>query len=664
MFVSDGTRCFTCWDEEDNSCETDFLANHRSWRTAEERSCAQAPHDDSSSVFEHLTGGRKVQVVDPGARRLTPTIDFVSVGPYAPGDKVIVVAAARDDNGDLRKVDGGNIVVDDGRGGRTKVRAKVRPDGTVTAEITLPAMMSITLEFEPEFGHLRATERPGQPAPRRLTIETCTLRAAVASPAPWTAVAEGDHVGLQAQLFDRQNQKLTAVPPDLALEFHVNVDGVKAAVSLPADAHLQATWAPPSVKVATQVGVSVSGHAGLQTVCPLGAELSLQLTSFGIGLDRVGLPSHCYTGRACRSEIRLLRPLSGAASRARVDALLADPATEVVLRDNGREVAHFRPAADDRYRYAPVYDDAAAGHQITLEIRTPAKTLAIDAFAFDVAPPLHLVLPPQIDFGSLQAGTATLDQDHCQPLDFGRSTAYAHHEFKLTLEADAGCVAHPRLVTRISGGEISDLQPLPADLDALDPRDPPLALCLEVPRCAGETSPQGLALHVVPRAQEFVDQAAVVRLRWQVQGRPWYLCHGWWLWPLTSILGAGIALLGYARPARFSPSASIRVSGKEDGIKRAAAIVLVECTGSSAGFFRDAALGLLADGTLTGKTRGAPVVLRATHEGLVLVSTALDVRGRQKLTWKPVDDGLRGHPPAPNMLYRAGGTFFQVDPGV
>jgi hypothetical protein len=176
-------------------------------------------------------------------------------------------------------------------------------------------------------------------------------------------------------------------------------------------------------------------------------------------------------------------------------------------------------------------------------------------------------------------------------------------------------------------------------------------------------SPDSAVLRVVPLTSEFKAQEKTVRLRWKVEGRSFLGCYGAWVWSSLALLGFGVMLAGFTQPARFPPGASIRVAGSERGMRQSAAILLQACPGSAPGFYRDARLGLHGDGDVNGRTRNAPLILRATRgAGVVLTGTGpLEQQDRRTLKWEPVTDLARGHVPSPSVLYRAGGTYFKVE---
>ena len=62
--LSDGTTCYKCYDEQDDSCETDFLKKNKwkGWKKVDAYQCARQ-RPAPAPVFEQMNRG--VPVVDP-----------------------------------------------------------------------------------------------------------------------------------------------------------------------------------------------------------------------------------------------------------------------------------------------------------------------------------------------------------------------------------------------------------------------------------------------------------------------------------------------------------------------------------------------------------------------------------------------------------------------
>jgi hypothetical protein len=664
-WLTDGKACFICYDEEDNTCITVFLLNNiGSYEIADEYECARrfGEAQGADNLVAHVIDGRPVTPPSPPATpvQLEARVERISPGPYTAGDKVSVVGAVRDDQGVPRRLKGGTFRVTDASGQATEVRGAVQPDGTVSAEFTLPPTASARIEFIPEVPLGRGEQiRAVASAPQSLQVEVCSFRARVVQPAASEALVSGQSTLLRAALFDAAGQvPVTAPPPGLALEFTVQVEG-DAPQRLAADAERSAPWTPPASPRPRAARISAGGRAGERVVCPAG-EVSLTVSDLGLGFDTSELPRTCYVGLPCRGVARLQRPAPGP-GRQQVDALLADPRVVARMMDTGEERGRGPPRADDRYEFSATYEKPGAASW-SLAFQTPRGPVTLPAHEVRVRPALRLELPEVLDFGTVAAGTPVTRV--CQRLDFSRSQAAEEHRWELRAEGLTGCQARPVLYFRNALGREDTRALVPSlGIDALDPRDRRLDLCLEVPRCAGEVSPDSAVLRVVPLTPEFSAQARAVRLRWKVEDRGFLGCHGLWVWPGLAVLGLGLLVAGFTRPARFPPGASLRVAGSERGMRQAAAILLRDCPGSRPGFFRDARLGLHGDGEVNGRTRNAPIVLRA-HRGAGVVLEGpgpLERQDRRTLRWEPVEDLARGHIPSSSALYRAGGTLFKVE---
>jgi hypothetical protein len=593
--------------------------------------------------------------------QLDARVERISPGPYTAGDKVTVVGAVRDEHGALRRITGGTFRVTDANGQTTEHRGAVQPDGTVSAGFSLPASSSLHIEFVPVAPPLAQNEqlRAAASESQNLKVEVCGFRARVVQPTVHEALVAGQSILLSARLFDAAGQvPVTSPPPGLSLAFTVQVEGEKPG-TLPADASLSAAWTPPASPRPREVRISAGGRAGERVVCPT-EEVTATVSDLGLGFDTSELPRTCYVGLPCKGTVRLLRPAPGT-GRQQVDALLADPKVEARMVDTGEVRYSGPPRADDRYEFSATYAEPQAASW-SIVFQTPRGPVSMPAHEVRVRPQLRLELPETLDFGTVAAGTAVTKA--CQKLDFSRSQGAEEHRWELRAEGLEGCQARPVLsfLNALGQADVRGLVPS-LGIDALDPKDRRLDICLEVPRCAGDVSPDSAVLRVVPLTPEFKAQEKTVRLRWKVEGQGFLGCHGAWVWPSLALLGFGVLLAGFTQPARFPAGTSIRVAGSERGMRQAAAILLQDCPGSGPGFFRDARLGLHGDGEVNGRIRNAPLVLRATRgTGVVLTGSGpLEQQDRRTLKWEPVTDLTQGHVPSSSVLYRAGGTYFKVE---
>jgi hypothetical protein len=384
------------------------------------------------------------------------------------------------------------------------------------------------------------------------------------------------------------------------------------------------------------------------------------LSDAGIAVDFSGLPTRCYVGLPCRGIIKLRRPADGS-GRAAVDALLSDPATTALLIDTGIETRLPLLPPDDRYVFELTYQHMA-GAVWSIAFITSKGRIQLPFHQMQVRPALHLVLPASIDFGEVSAGTPLLGA--CQSLDFSGSQAAEEHRWVIEGSNLGSCASQPVLAYRDAAGGIATV-PLAAriDVEALDPVNRWLKLCLNVPRCSGDAAPVGAAIRVSPRTSEFGAQTATVQLRWRVQGKGLFGCHGYWLIPLLAVGGTSFLLGGLLLPTRFPEAAAIRVSGTEVGLRRASAVPLRECPGSTAGFYRSARLGLHGTGDVGGRIQNALVLLRARPGEAVVITGRgpLEIKDRRTGRFLPVSDLQSGHSPSAGDVYRVGDVLFSLE---
>lgn len=664
-WFTDGQQCLVCYDEEDNTCITTFLfQNLGKYVPADRYDCARlfGEMHSADKLVAHVIDGKPVAPPPPPPQmQLEARVERISPGPYTAGDKVTAVGAVRDEHGALRRITGGSFRVTDASGHTTEHPGTVQPDGSVVAGFTLPASDSARIEFVPIKPPLARGEtlRSAASEAQDLKVEVCGFRARVVQPAEHEALVAGQSTSLGARLFDAAGQVPVGTPPaGLSLSFTVQVEG-EPPRTLSADGALSAAWTPPASPKPREVRISAGGRAGDRVVCPAG-EVSATVSDLGLGFDTSELPRTCYVGLPCKGAVRLVRPEPGT-GRQQVDSLLADPKVEARMVDTGQERYRGPPRTDDRYEFLATYTEVGAASW-SLVFQTPKGPVGMPAHEVRVRPQLKLELPAELDFGTVAAGTPMTGA--CQKLDFSHSRGAEEHRWELRAEGVEGCQARPVLHFRNALGQEDERSLAPSlGIDALDPQARWLDICLEVPRCAGEVSPSTAVLRVVPLTPEFTAQEKTVRLRWKVEGRSFLACYGAWVWSSLALLGFGVMLAGFTQPARFPPGASIRVAGSERGIRQSAAILLQACPGSAPGFYRDARLGLHGDGEVNGRSRNAPILLRATRgAGVVLMGTGpLEQQDRRTLKWEPVTDLAQGHVPSPSVLYRAGGTYFKVE---
>lgn len=653
-WVSDGARCLVCYDERDQSCQWDFVKHHPDFHNTTEYECA-ADHT-LELIFEHVIEGQKAAPPPPAPAVWTPGVERLTPGPYTAGDHVTVHGALRDGKGTLLPLARGHFHLVDDTGQGRDLAGEVDADGSLSAGLDLPPRSKLGVTFVPDAPALPPQDRlaAAQSAEVPLAIEICGARARVVSPAEGEVLLPGA-VHLVAALVDGSGAALPDAGP-VALVFHVELEDAPPA-ELPADGQLQALWTALASPSPRAVHLRAGGSAGARVVCPAGDRAAV-VSDLGLGVD-AKLPARCFAGVPCRGSFQLVRPPPGPA-RARLDALLAAPDTRLELVENGAVVGPVVPDAQDRV--AVDRTPTSVGNTVwMLQVVTPAGTVELSPAQVRVRPGLELKLPAVLDFGAVRAGSDA--SAHCVKLDFSASVAAEEHAWTVGLTGQGGCQARPVLLFQNALGQVDHRALAPAlEVAALDPARRWLDVCLEVPRCDGEASPDQVALEVAPRTPEFAGVKARVGLKWRVEGRGFLSCQGYWFWPVFGVLTVLFLIVGFVRPARFPMAAAMRVAGSEKGLQQAAAVLLRDCPGSGAGFYRSARLGLHGDGGATGRLAGAVAVLRAdARQGLLLEGQGLERLDRRTRKWEPV--AARSFVPDAADVYRTGGVWLKVDPG-
>ncbi|MCK6525011.1 hypothetical protein L6R49_26705, partial [Myxococcota bacterium] len=663
MFVTNGRECMECYDEQDSSCEWDFLQNNPGWRHSDPFTCRNLGSlKDGQYVHQHLIDGAAATPSPPKPVTYRAALDSVSPGPYAVGDQITLVGSLRDDAGNPRPTPGGDFVFTGADGRTFTIAGTPQRDGTVTAQVKLQAIDGLKVEFRPKLPSLAAHEKVVQSASSAtpIEIELCEARAQVISPTAGEPLLSGQPTLLRATLLHPKTNQPISVP-GASLEFDVRPDGLPA-TKVAANGSLEARYTPPASADPRDIRLSVSGRVGERAICPA-PEVVVSASDSGLAFDLSELPERCYVGLPCVGDLSLRLPPEGTAARQRADRLLADPKVSLRITDNSAVVG-VASAAKGAARLTRQYDKPGnADWQVVLLDGAGVELLRSAAHTVTVRPPLQLRLPDRLDFGTIPAGSPI--EEVCQTLDFSASQAAEEHGFRVEWVNGAGCASSPRLMFLGALGFVDTASLTPhQDIVSLDPDQPNLTVCLDVPRCDADASPSGTALRVTPLTPEFGSQATTVRLTWDVTGRSWLSCNLWWVAPSAGVTGLLLLLYGFIRPARFSEGAAARVADEVKNLRRVHALVLREQPGSGAGFYRDARVGVHADGTIDGRLRQALVELRAEKGGGVLMfplnGSVIEVQDHRTKRFEPISVPKEGYSPG-NALYRVGPIVLKVE---
>jgi hypothetical protein len=181
-------------------------------------------------------------------------------------------------------------------------------------------------------------------------------------------------------------------------------------------------------------------------------------------------------------------------------------------------------------------------------------------------------------------------------------------------------------------------------------------VCLGAQGCCNELVPDAnSAVRFVGQDPHYADGAATVPVRFHVEAAGWLRCWWWLLALIGALLFAIWFIAGWVRPYNFDAASCLRVSGSEQGLKRASALVLRELPGGVRGFYRNARVALNASGDFVRNVRMAVLVLEAgpgfSHQ--ITRGAGLERKDRHG-KWEPVPQSEWSQGLAPNVVYRLG----------
>lgn len=656
-------KCRTCWDEQDNTCESIFLHDVRypGFHKVEDiYDCARSGTTPPDGEEIRVERGEAVSAPPPPPPPPTDVTAevHVSPGPYGEDDLVAVEIRASGADGKARPVLGGEVLLrgaDGSERGRLPVRQRL--DGSAVVDVRIPPGGDISLEFVSGRIGLSAQERLGKvhAAPVHLKVDRCRLRGAMLAPRSGEVLVVGAPLALRGQLTDAQGKPVGA--DALGSGTHA-----RFALTLASGRteELEATVSPAGLATATftpglpasdseDLAVRLVGVGGVD-LCP-GAPVQLRLTRLGVSIDLVEPRPDgvCYVGRPCRVAVQLRLP-SGGDARTAAARFVHAAALKIEASLDGEPLGPLAPAPP---AYALAFQPDAA-RWTELEIRaTDGVSEVRQRQRLRIRQPIVLALPAELDLGTIKAGSPW--HQACRELDFSRSRGVEEQEFLLQSELPPGCGSS--LVVADDHGRAFPLaqgQRLTLGIRRT------ARLCLEVPRCAGERPPPA-RLTVRPTSDDFREQLAVVQVRWVVDGRDFLTCNLVWLAIAAGGIFSLILIYGFLAPYRFSLDDTVKIAMKQQALGRAVARRLLDLPGGRAGFYRSAATGLRQDGSATRRLRGATLVLAARRGEIVVRSPGpvlrLNPRTRKM---EPLASGREGHVALKGVIYQAGELFFQV----
>ncbi len=659
-YVSEGQHCYQCFDERDNTCETDFLRNHPEWMPISGSSCGvlgRAPQEEG--VKFHVIDGEDVtSQLNPSAPKgvtVTTEVTPQGRGPYAVGGVVRFDVETRIAPDQLRPFQGGELVLSDVDTGEEVARVPVDggTDGKGEVSVALPRAGRLRATLEVGTVGLPGTEMESTRDAVHwvLRVGGCVLGTIVEGPAG-ALLLGGDDLALVGRVVDNKGVTLPASSLDgqnprflLTRE-----DGTEVGVVATMDGdRLAGTLVMPELASGTEVA-RVQLVTDADTTCP-GEALEVTLSHSPLTLAP-SVPEVCWTGRPCVMRFELGRP-TGAAARARADELLADQGLEVLARLGGQRVMASRTG--DNFTITTTPDSEGRLHTEVELLWSGDRSLRAEA-SVEVRESIELVLPEDVDLGTVSGGTSP--EDTCVPLSFSAGRGTLGSRFSVTLEGEPceGCEAE---VVAVVSGQAYDL---PLD-EVVIGRDQEIPICLRVSRCP--TGPDGgeASLVVTPLEPLFADQVRRVRVSYAVQPRGLLDCWGWMLRWLLGGLGMFAIGYGFLRPVGFEPGTSVRMASSDKNLRRASRVLLEEQRGGKKGWYRSACVHVDAGGAPTGRRREALFTFVPYAGGVALRSSAgVERQNRRTRKMEPAPaDGPGGSVPlARGRLYAVGDILIKV----
>lgn len=653
--VTDGDKCYECYDEVDDTCETGFLAATSGWRPIDPIRCAlygAAPA--SEGVKFHRVNGRDVVTPPPPPKQVELAADIarVSPGPYAVGDTVRFDVRLTDPaTGEARPFSGGDLVlVDDSGAEVARVPVDASATGAASADVVLDRGGNFKARFDvrgPQLGK-GETLAGTKTADLALVVGDCPMRGDVGSTEP--VVLQGEEVVLSGTVRTHKGEPVAG--PDLppGLEFVLGLaDGTEVrGAAVPSGAELTVTLVVPQIDVPlASASVHLVGD-GPPAVCP-GAGKTLQVSQLGVALNPSG-PERCWTGLPCRVTFDVLVPGAGAGRPSR---FLEDPELLVSGRIGGTEVG---TGGDIASRRLTIDHTPEAAGTLTFILTMQALNQEVrGTLQVPVSESISLSLPSEIDLGTVQGGQPV--EETCVPLDFSQSRGVLGESFHAELgEPCEDC--EERLVT-VANAQASHL-PLDIEIGL----DQVLPVCLVVGRCPSGKGELTRTLILRPNAEPFTDQERRVTVRYSVVGKGALACWSGLLWTILALVLVAIWLYGFIRPIGFEPGVKIRLSGTERGVDKATGFVLEDMPGGKRRWYRSAVVHFDAGASPVRSARRGVVSVVPMKGGGLLLRCRGGLLKQDKRSRRMVDDvsgtPREGTPMRRNTKYQVGNLWLKA----
>lgn len=255
-----------------------------------------------------------------------------------------------------------------------------------------------------------------------------------------------------------------------------------------------------------------------------------------------------------------------------------------------------------------------------------------------------------LDFGGWPgAGTAI---EECRQLSWSGTNAT-----RVPLELAVDGLPDGAGIT-IGGGEA-----VPGDTATLPIGASEVAVCLRSERCCDAFGGEDVQLTLRGLDPHYHADAEAVPVTVDVRATSFYACWKLVIWALLGVLLIAIILRGVFGPKEFTPDQRIRVAGSERKLQRASAMILREQPGGRRGFYRNATVGIEAQGGMLGPRSAAWLRLtaRGAEEITVECAGSLETKDSRSRKWEPINNEAGPASLRRRVDYRVGDLYFRIE---
>lgn len=321
----------------------------------------------------------------------------------------------------------------------------------------------------------------------------------------------------------------------------------------------------------------------------------------------------------------------------------------VTLHDDGRDGDEV--AGDGRYSGMVVFTQTG-DVPVMIQAASGSVHRSADAMVKVWGDVVYSSGPIDLDLGKLKAGG-----ESCQPLPLdGLQLGQVPFEFRLLQSLPRGHSLTLRASQKQYGVGDAALVLSPSETKQI---------CLETNRRAPSSQGGGQKwVELEIKTAEGKKDLAAIRFRWQVQSLSFWERWGSLILILLAILVISFIVYGYVRPTRFPRELAVTFVPDYEDLDTSPQ-PLSRWPGVGTGFYRDAKAFLHADFRISGKSKGALAMLKASKQGVWLVPLGASLFREIDLSeWEELSASGRLMRPAVYYRFSDRGPFFRVSSGL